>query len=353
MSAPGTPRQSVYIRSTGFAGEELRPSRVITISWRTALAEWVHHRLLAAPVTGVRPRCLRCLRKWLVAHGDPSVAYDLGVLTLRMPLSHDLPVLRKRFPLYSDNLRRLTRVVGAKYPDLAVIDIGANVGDSVALVLSAVRANVLCVEGNARYLEFLRTNTALLPEVSIAPVFAGAATGELNASLHTVRGTGRLSVSDESSVVGATIPTVSLDSLLAQYPMKGRVKLLKSDTDGFEAVILASAMATLEQYRPVLFFEYDPYLLEPNGIRGLELLGALQGAGYRVVLLYDNVGDFVLALELNEKRHLEEIHDYFSGRRSERYLDVAAFHGEDYDIFEMFRETELEFFRRVRSGTPG
>ena len=315
---------------------------------RDAVAGWVHARLLAAPATGARRRALARLRALLAAHGDPPVRFQLAGMTLLVPISHDLPMLRKRFPLYSENLARLTGAVAAKYPDLAAVDIGANVGDSVALIRSAAPVPVLCVEGDARYLEYLRANTAALANVSIAPVFVAASTGELPASFEAARGTGHLEVGGAGN--GLSVATASLDALVAEYPLSGRFKLLKSDTDGFEAVILTAARATLEAYRPVLVFEYDPGLLGANGIGGLDLLRSLHEAGYAWALMYDNFGDLVLGAALDDRRHLEELHGYVSGRRSELYLDVAAFHQDDADLFQAFRDSELDFFRTVRHG---
>ncbi len=315
---------------------------------RDALATWVHGQLLAAPPRGLRRRCLLGLRTGLVAHGDPAVHFELAGMRLVMPLSHDLPHLRVQFPLYSDNLARLAAAIVTKYPDLAAVDIGANVGDSLALIRSVSHGPVLCVEGDARYLGFLRANTASLSGVSIAPVFVGATTGELPASIASGRGTARLKVVSDNDGAGPSVPAVSLESILAEWPLEGRIKLVKSDTDGFEGLILMSAVEVLKEHRPVLFFEYDPHLLAENGTDGLQLLAALRAAGYCRALLYDNVGDLVLATRLDEREHLEEISGYVDGRGSERYLDIAAFHTDDIDMFELFRAQELDFFRTVR-----
>ena len=316
------------------------------------VAAWVQRSLLAAPPRGLRRRALLGVRRMVVAAADPPVRFDLAGVALLLPLSHDLPTLRLMFPLYSDNLRRLTAAIAAKYPDLCVLDIGANVGDSVALIRSAApAAPVLCVEGDPRYAEFLRVNTAAFENVAIAPVFVGATTGELSASVEARRGSGHLKLGEAADLAANSDPTVSmvsLDDLLDRFPVGGMVRLLKSDTDGFEAVILTAAAATLKRHRPVLFFEYDPDMLDQNGIAGTELLEFLNGVGYAACLLYDNFGDLLLAAELQDRRHLEEIDAYFRGRRSERYLDIAAFHEDDLNLYESFRAAELEFFRTVR-----
>lgn len=54
---------------------------------------------------------------------------------------------------------------------------------------------------------------------------------------------------------------------------------------------------------------------------------------------------------LYDRRHFEKLHGYFSGRRSERDLDVAAFHDDDVEVFESPGNGELAFFRRARRGS--
>lgn len=284
------------------------------------------------------------LRGLLVRLGDPTVTFDVAGMPLRLPLSHDLPLYLSRFPLYSGNLGRLAAACAGAYPDLAVVDIGANVGDSAAFLRQAGVAEILCVEGHPRYLAFLRTNAAALGDgVTIAPVLVGAATGPIDAPFLTAKGTGGFRG-------GAPAPTpaltVSLDDLLAEHPRRGRLKLVKSDTDGFEAHILKGGIASLRKDRPVLFFEYDPSLLAANGSDGLQLLTMLRKeAAYATAMVYDNFGDLLLSVRLDDVDVLEELHRYVEGKGGRQYLDIAAFHADDDDLFQAFRAREHDFYR--------
>jgi FkbM family methyltransferase len=299
----------------------------------------------------VRERFLYKLRGLLVRVDDPPISLDVEGMPLKMPLSHNLPLYLARCPLYSKNLTRLAQAAVAKYPDLAALDIGANIGDSVAFLRRASVRTILCIEGNPAYLRYLRENTASVGgDVTIAPVLLSDSTGELGAELMAADGTGRLSLRSDGA---GTVPTVSLDEVLARYPVAGRVKLLKSDTDGFEGHIIRGGLEMLAKHRPVLFFEYDPDLLAGNGMDGLRVLEALQDIGYINALLYDNVGDLLLTLRLDQTDLLAEIHRYFVGHKSRRYLDIAAFHHDDADLFESFRETERAFYRLPASLAGG
>src|SRR6266545_3066092 len=64
--------------------------------------------------------------------GDPVITYEIGAGRLSIPLSHDLPLHRAAYPQYSSNLARIAASVAAFSDDFVVIDVGANVGDSLA-----------------------------------------------------------------------------------------------------------------------------------------------------------------------------------------------------------------------------
>lgn len=311
------------------------------------IATKVYAALLATRPLSVSAQLVGKVRQLLVRLGDPPVTLPVAGSALRMPLSHDLPLYRASFPLYSDNLRRLVAACAAKYPDLSVVDIGANIGDSVALLRGLPFGAVLCVEGDPRYLTFLRANTADLGgRVMVAPVLVGAETGEIQAELVASRGTAGLRVG--GGVTGA-VRTLSLDDLIKAYPLPGPLKVLKSDTDGFEARILEGGLATLRRSCPVLFFEYDPRMLAGNASDGLGLLATIErAAGYRTALIYDNVGDLLVSVRLDDVDLLTELHRYLD--RSGRYVDIAAFHGDDADLFEKFRSSEHDFYAAQRSG---
>lgn len=309
----------------------------------------VYSALLSTRPSTLSERVYRTMRDLIVRLGDPAVRLDVADSRLEMPLSHNLPLYISRFPLYSANLARLATACVDKYPDLVAVDIGANIGDSLAFLRCAGVGEVLCVEGDARYLEFLRRNTRQFgPGVVIAPVLVGASTGMLDAELVRSRGTGRLRLSSARSDALLAVATLSLDDLLARYPITGRLKLLKSDTDGFEGHILEGGVSSLRRHRPVLFFEYDPLMLAKSGSHGLRLLHALRDeGGYSHALFYDNFGDLLLSAGLDDTVLLTELDRYFAGHQSGRYLDIAAFHAEDNDLFRSFRASEHEYYGAV------
>jgi FkbM family methyltransferase len=302
---------------------------------------------LVAPATGRRHQRLvrrahTFARRRLIAAGDPCVAWSFEGGRLLLPLSHSLPIYRRDFPGYSANLLRIARHVQRKYPASPVIDVGANVGDSVLLLRQAAHMPILCIEGDAKYLDYLRRNTNNLEGVEVEPSFLGRSTTTVPGTVMVSNGTARIDVAPSGTGSGAVgIPVVSLDDVLLRHPRFRASRLFKVDTDGFDAEILVSSKPFLAVARPVLFFEYDPAFLETGPLTGVELLREIREFGYVAIAAYDNLGDYLLSASLDDERLLTDVDAHFRGRGSARYLDIAAFHEDDLDILEAVRSHEL------------
>jgi hypothetical protein len=93
---------------------------------------------------------------------------------------------------------------------------------------------------------------------------------------------------------------------------RGRLDMLKIDTDGFDFEVLRGGVATLRRDGPVLFFEFDPRLV-PEAERELEWL---QGLGYQTVTCFTPDGDFAGTTD----RAAEAV----ALARTHRYCDVLA-----------------------------
>jgi hypothetical protein len=144
------------------------------------------------------------------------------------------------------------------------------------------------------------------------------------------------------------IRTRSFEQILAEHPDFEGSRLLKIDTDGMDIAILREAYNWVSRQKPVIFFEYDPDLQRVHHADGPGMLRALRDVGYSRVLVYENIGDYILSTELSNERLLSELHEFFSGRQSRRYCDLCVFHGDDDELAESIIQSELEFFRLNR-----
>jgi len=171
------------------------------------------------------------------------------------------------------------------------------------------------------------------PGVDIhAPCLLAEASGTIAGSLEPGCGTATFNSGAETEV-----SVSSLDDVLDRYPRFSNPSLIKSDTDGFEARIMAGAARTLDRAHPVLFLEYHPQLLSVSGSDGLELLGRLREHNYGAVVVYDNFGDALCLADLQNVRLFDDLHRYASHRPS-FYFDLAVFPlDRPRDALELYR----------------
>lgn len=290
---------------------------------------------------GMQRRVFAFARTKLGRRGGSYFRYKLGRSEILIPLAHDLPLIRSHFPQYSTNIARLSVYVSEKYPDMCLIDIGANVGDTVAIVREHSDCAILCVEADEQYFNILSENLRRNQYQSVEAVraFVASYTGELKGQLVADAGTAHF-VEDS----GTPINAVALSDLLRDFPEFQTPKLLKIDTDGFDCSILRSALEWLSTTRPVIFFEYDPFFFRGQSYDGTHIFEDLGRCGYTFAVIYDNYGDYITAVDLHlDKQILNDLQNYFLGRKGQRYADVAVFHGEDRDIGEHMRTKESEW----------
>ncbi len=298
----------------------------------------------------VAAAAVRAARKLQVKLHDPPVVYRIGNIPLQLRLSHQLPYYRRRFPQYSSNIGRIGAAIQQKYPDMSLIDIGANVGDTVAIVRELAHFPILCIEGSPTYLPSLQLNVGELADVEIEAAYVGGESGIVAASARSLGGTGYLAIGDSDA---ETVLLRSLDDIVLRHPRFASSKLVKSDTDGMDCQILAGAAGYLAEVRPVLFFEYDPDLTARAGASAIRVFDVLRAAGYRHALVYENTGDLILLLDLEEDQLVADLDGFFSGHDGLRYADICAFHATDSDLALSLREQELTFFRELRQRPGG
>jgi FkbM family methyltransferase len=204
---------------------------------------------------------------------------------LIMRESHNLPRYIAEHPFYDTVLPAfavfLTERVERR---LFIVDIGANVGDTAALVAAATgpdHVSFLCVEADDEFFSFLQENTKDI-EVQACHVIAGANNKIDNVEIRSVGGSAAV-------VVGTGEPkqVVRVDDLI-----DGRlVDLIKIDTDGFEYEVLNGLSDTLNNQTPHVFIEFSPKHLRKYGqVEPSAVLSLLQSCGYISAIVYDNLG---------------------------------------------------------------
>lgn len=274
--------------------------------------------------------------------------FNVGNYRIVSPRKHPLSKNLRQFKFYSRNLSRLVEAVGESIPDLEVIDVGANIGDSAAFINSIkIKPNkIYCFEGDSEYIKYFKINTSKMDNIVLFDTFLGE--DEREKEFSVVKDNGTLRIDTENKGI---IKINTLEKISTSNPELFNVKFLKTDTDGYDFKILRGAKRMLEKAKPILFFEYDREYLNNVKDDGFSTFEMLQTIGYNNAILYDNYGRLLVTLDIeHNKRILEELDLYMSDKKGAfHYYDVCLFHKEDNKIFEQVLNKEIEFFKKELS----
>ena len=255
---------------------------------------------------------------------------------IRIPPEHPLKTHLENIRLYNAFLPVLA---GSLEKDGAVVDVGANVGDTAISLLPFCRNEVICVEPSDRYAGYLERNIGSLPpedrqRVRILKNMIG--TGGLSGTLAHERGTAFLRADG-----AANTSIVALDDLLG---MEQPVSLIKVDTDGFDFDVLMSAKKIIESSQPVLFWENQiDHAFQLEGYR--RLYEWLAETGYRHICVFDNFGailcrtqEFGVVADMTDYLYHRKAH---GGMHTFAYTDILACTDRDLGIFQTSVERYL------------
>ncbi|MDX2190911.1 MAG: FkbM family methyltransferase [Bacteroidota bacterium] len=240
---------------------------------------------------------------------------------------HTLEYNLLKYPKYSFNLLDIHLRIKEKYPDHAIIDVGANVGDTIALIRSKSSNYIYSIEGNELYFKLLSINYTQFTNISLFNFFLNEVNESLSANISASRGT--LHIIHENN--GSKVDFITLDNLIIRNSIQN-VKLLKIDTDGYDFKIIRGAYTFIETQKPIIFIEYDlNYLLKLNESEW-DVFEKLSSIGYEDVYFYDNYGKFLIKLKLTDKLIIEQLTKYTLGEGVIKYFDICIPHKNDSDM---------------------
>jgi FkbM family methyltransferase len=254
-----------------------------------ASSSWARRTLAGLGVRGLGPAARRLrTRRALVR----AVVWGRALL---LPADHRLPQIVAGCPTFGEPLALLVQAI-ARDP-VRLIDVGANIGDTVALVEAAApgRCRILCVEPDPEFAALCRLNTGSIPGVELVRSFVSDVEGVAATTHHHRAGTAATRLGGPPAVdlggVDAPDRTRRLDRLAAAFvAAHGGVDVLKVDTDGFDAKVLRSARALLTAHRPALFFELHPGLWDEAGEDPRAIFTFLAEVGYTHFVFFTNRG---------------------------------------------------------------
>ena len=270
---------------------------------------------------------------------------QIGDYKILINNDHSLPYYLKNLPYYSKNFPRIASNILEKYSDLIIIDIGANIGDTVALTRSEMFCPIICIEGDDYFFNILKKNLEGFKEVEAFKCFLGDESKKIAGEIVSHKGTLKI-VEKKSAILNQHIEICTLDNFLISNLQIKKAKLLKIDTDGYDLKIIRGGINYIQETKPILFIEYDTRLLFEANDDGLSTLNLLENLGYYSAIFYDNFGRFILSANLQNKQQIEQLHFYIEkGRGAFQYYDICLFHKDDSDLAEQILQKEIAFFK--------
>jgi FkbM family methyltransferase len=218
-----------------------------------------------------------------------EIVFRVGVFPIRIPARHTLPYFLKFNKKYDAFLPHFVKYLPEKS---IVIDVGANVGDTLALMISSnSEIEYLGIEGSDKFFNFLERNiiifNSIIPDLKVSIVKELVGISAAKMSLRNHAGTASL-----ERVLDSTVSLVPLDVIIP-LNKKEFVELIKIDTDGFDYLVLESSFETLKCNEPMLFFELQyEFDWQYNGY--VDVFNRLRDFGYIYWVVFDNFGSKIL-----------------------------------------------------------
>ena len=213
--------------------------------------------------------------------------YKYKDFSIKLPENHLLPSYQKKHLKYDRFLPHLVKYVT---PLDTIVDIGANVGDTLAgMIEKNSTSNYICIEPDACFFSYLEENIALIKTsikgLKIQIIKALVGKNITNVSLDGKGGTKRSVINNQGG-----IKSLPLDEII---PNGLNIRILKSDVDGFDYDVLDSSIEVIKNHKPIIFFECQCDVeYQMKGY--FETLNSLESEGYCDWTVFDNFGEIVV-----------------------------------------------------------
>ncbi|HWQ12464.1 MAG TPA: FkbM family methyltransferase [Roseiflexaceae bacterium] len=272
--------------------------------------------------------------------GDETVRWSINGRSIVINFAHQLPYYMKGYPEYSRNISRIADFIRSRIGGLCMIDVGANVGDTVAMCGLKPDDKFFLVEGDPTYFALLKQNFANEHGVVLVHTMLSDRFGIQPGSLVAANGTARV---EQGKGTSLNLHYTTLDLLAAAHGGLKDTNLLKVDVDGYDGRVLRGARQVIDWSHPILFFECSPRELEAAGDDALALLDDLSALGYRRFVFYDNLGYLLGVVSADSRDQLADLM-FYSRQRPGYYYDILTFHVDQNSYLDQFLAQERRYY---------
>ena len=233
----------------------------------------------------------------------------IGSRIMVLPPEHPLSMWTSLYKDYDNFLPKLVKEMSSNE---SIIDIGANVGDTLFRFIDTnSKPNYFSIEADQYFFKYLKKNKELLEkEVQDRVTLINELVGKnLKGSLVQKSNLGSKFLVESADGLEAK----SLDEIIIDKNIKN-IKLIKVDVDGYDYNVLLSAMNEIKKSKPILFFEY----MSLNKAEYIELIKKLYEIGYSEWTIINNYGSVIF-----ENRHYKDVLDYINlEKNGEIIIDI-------------------------------
>jgi FkbM family methyltransferase len=248
---------------------------------------------------------------------------------LKLPLSHTLPECLSKYPFYDRLPGRLSDYLFNKYGFIKCVDVGANIGDSIAALYKHDKDAFLAIEPNPKFNRFLKDNWGEKDTITILNFICSS---ESKADAYEISENHPGTASIVSNKNGVPMKTKSLDEIVEENPTFSDFNLLKIDTDGHDCEVIAGAKKIISHNLPAIIMECDTFSNTTYVDDYLKTFSFLRDVGYVSFILYDNFGHLLGKHDFDRLNHFKDLLFYRLTKEA-YYYDILLMKGEDIEAF--------------------
>lgn len=251
------------------------------------------------------------------------------------PASHPIEELIGSQPLRDINVGIIAKYASSKYPNDALIDIGANIGDTALMMSHNCDNPLILIEGSDYFITYLRHNAKLLSNTYCIHHAILGDGSQVEGTLHHWGGTAFLETDTNTNKISTT--------KLEDIADNSEICFIKSDTDGNDFAIILSSIGLMKRCSPVLHFEHQVRTNE-DSLLVQKIVTELSNIGYKYLIIWDTSGLFAFSSKHLVNLYPISVHSVVSMQGAEPIndVDVTIFHERDYDIFNSIVNYHVE-----------
>jgi FkbM family methyltransferase len=220
-----------------------------------------------------------------------------------------------------------------------MIDVGANVGDTIVACHQAPEDRFLAIEAHSFFVKDLRRNGAQIPNLVIVEALCSAEDSESTAvRLNSANGTAQVA----GASTGRPIPRKKLDTIVSEHSEFSTCNFLKVDTDGSDFEVLRGSQDLIARARPVVYFECDVFDNEDYLDDFFQTMEFFKSVGYMSVVAYDNLGYLFQVFPVDQHEQFRQALEYQLLSKF-GYFDLLVLDESCQDFVDL----ELTYFSRI------